>query len=301
MCSNAITHSGPNRPKLISLILATVDRTARLSLFLEALDGQTYRHFELIVVDQNSDARLDAVLSGYTDRFRLVHLRCQRGVSRARNRGLASATGDVLGFPDDDCSYPPDLLRKVAESLTSHPFWQGVTGRCLVENSDREHVGIARFCVTAGNLTPLGIWTRSCAATMFVRREIVDATGPFDESLGPGAGTPWGAAEDMDYVLRALEAGFTMHYDPDLVVIHPSPPSLHEEAAYRRAFIYGMGTGRVLRIHRQPFWFVFQLWLRAAGRIVISLLRMNPRAGLFYLRSLQGRVLGWFSSEPRTS
>lgn len=285
---------------LISLVLATVERTASLSLFLEALKVQTYRDFELIVVDQNSDDRLDAVLSEYSDRFRIIHLRCERGVSRARNRGLGSAKGDVLGFPDDDCRYPPGLLQEVAHSLGSHPVWHGVTGRCLVENSDRDHAGTARFGHKAGILTPLRIWTRSCAATLFVRRRVIDRTGLFDESLGPGSGTPWGAAEDMDYVLRVLQKGFTIHYDPDLAVIHPSPPSLQEEMAYQRAFDYGMGTGRVLRIHSQPFWFVFQLWLRAAGRAVISFLRMNPRAALFYLRSLQGRVLGWLSPEPRT-
>jgi GT2 family glycosyltransferase len=295
-----MTDSGAGRPRLISLVLATVERTAKLSLFLEALDCQTYRDFELIVVDQNSDARLDAVLSRYADRFRLVHLRCEPGVSRARNCGLGSAKGDVLGFPDDDCRYPRDLLKKVADSLEAHPPWHGVTGRCLLENSDRDHAGIARFGQKAGVLTPLGIWTRSCAATLFVRCQVIDRTGLFDESLGPGSGTPWGAAEDMDYVLRVLQKGFTIHYDPDLAVIHPSPPSLQEETAYQRAFTYGMGTGRVLRLHNQPFWFVFQLWLRAAGGAVISFLRMNPRAALFYLRSLQGRVLGWLSTQPRT-
>jgi glycosyltransferase involved in cell wall biosynthesis len=284
---------------LISLVLATVERTGRLTLFLKALENQTYRDFELIVVNQNSDARLDGILSRYSDRFRIIHLRCERGVSRARNRGFESSRGDVLGFPDDDCWYPPDLLQKVAESLEANLLWHGVTGRCIMENSDRNHAGIARFSHKPGILTPLGIWTRSSAATVFVRRRVIDQTGLFDESLGPGSGTPWGAAEDMDYLLRAIQNGFTIHYDPELVVIHPSPPSLREEMAYQRAFTYGMGTGRVLRIHNQPFWFVSQLWLRAAGRAAISLLRMNPRAAKFYLRSLRGRVLGWLSAEPR--
>lgn len=284
---------------LISLVLATVERTARLTLFLEGLENQTYRDFELIVVDQNSDARLDPVLSWYSDRFRIIHIRCERGVSRARNRGLESARGDVLGFPDDDCWYPSDLLQKVAESLDANLLWHGVTGRCIMEKSDRNHAGIARFSHKPGILTPLGIWTRSSAATLFVRRQVFDQTGLFDESLGPGSGTPWGAAEDMDYLLRAVQKGFTIYYDPELMVIHPSPPSLREEMAYQRAFTYGMGTGRVLRIHNQPFWFVSQLWLRAAGRAVISFLRMNPRAAKFYLTSLRGRVLGWLSPEQR--
>lgn len=283
---------------LISLVVATVDRTEELVRFLQALNGQTYRQFELIVVDQNPDNSLAAVLSQYADLFPIRHLRSERGVSRARNRGIAAARGDVIGFPDDDCWYPQDLLEEVSETLETHHAWDGLTGRCLVKPFGT-HAGLARFAPTAGLLTPVGIWTRSCAATLFVRRTVIDGIGPFDDSLGPGSGTAWEAAEDMDYVLRAVENGFHIYYEPDLVVFHPPPPSLRDERSLVRAFTYGMGAGRVLRIHNQPFWFVCLFWLRAAARGVVSLLKMDTRAGMFYLKSLQGRMLGWLSKEAK--
>ena len=48
-----------------SLILATVDRVTELERFLDSLDRQTFRDFELFVVDQNTDDRLVPILASY--------------------------------------------------------------------------------------------------------------------------------------------------------------------------------------------------------------------------------------------
>jgi glycosyltransferase involved in cell wall biosynthesis len=89
-----------------SLVLATVGRTQEVARFLDSLARQTYRDFELIVVDQNPDDRLVELLRPFELRFPIIHLRCERGVSRARNLGPKYVSGDIVGFPDDDCWYP---------------------------------------------------------------------------------------------------------------------------------------------------------------------------------------------------
>ena len=54
---------------------------------------------------------------------------------------------------------------------------------------------------------------------MFLRREVVRDYS-FDESLGVGAGTPWGAGEETDYLLRLLEDGHRIFYDPAIAIWH---------------------------------------------------------------------------------
>jgi Glycosyl transferase family 2 len=49
------------------------------------------------------DDRLDSALAQYRSLFPIVHLRSQKGLSRARNEALAFAQGEILCFPDDDC------------------------------------------------------------------------------------------------------------------------------------------------------------------------------------------------------
>jgi glycosyltransferase involved in cell wall biosynthesis len=90
----------------ISLLLATLGRSFELERFMTSLDNQTYRNFELIVIDQNTDARLDPILRKYRGRFSFVHVRSDKpGLSRSRNEGMKhlSQDTDLLAFPDDDC------------------------------------------------------------------------------------------------------------------------------------------------------------------------------------------------------
>jgi glycosyltransferase involved in cell wall biosynthesis len=105
---------------MISLIVATLNRVTELERLLNSLEAQSYRDFEVLVVDQNPDERLLPVLDAH-DGLTIRHLRSQRGLSRARNVGLRVAGGDIISIPDDDCWYPPDLLRNLTEWFEAHP------------------------------------------------------------------------------------------------------------------------------------------------------------------------------------
>ncbi|HEY4074281.1 MAG TPA: glycosyltransferase family A protein [Herbaspirillum sp.] len=122
-----------------SLVLATVGRSEEVARFLASLDAQDYRNFELIVIDQNDDERLAPLLKVYRERFRFLHVRSARGLSRARNVGLRLAGGDVIAFPDDDCWYPLGLLQKVASELNGNPDIDGITGRFTDGDLEERH------------------------------------------------------------------------------------------------------------------------------------------------------------------
>ena len=88
----------------LSLVVASVERTGELHDLLEGFANQPFRDFEVIVVDQNADSRLHPIVAKFMPQFAIRHLHSAvRNVSLARNEGLAAASGDVLGFRDDDC------------------------------------------------------------------------------------------------------------------------------------------------------------------------------------------------------
>ena len=126
--------------------MATLGRTLEIERFVASLDTQTHYDFELIVVDQNPDDRILPFLQPYRTRFPILHLHSEKGTSRARNVGLEHVKGDVVGFPDDDCWYPPDLLERVSEYLREHPDLDGITGRV----TDWEGTFDARFDRSSG-------------------------------------------------------------------------------------------------------------------------------------------------------
>jgi glycosyltransferase involved in cell wall biosynthesis len=278
----------------MSLVLSTVGRTAELERFLKALAVQTFREVELILIDQNPDDRLQKVIESYQDPFPLRHLRSARGLSKGRNVGLGHVTGDIVVFPDDDCWYPPDLLMRVCCRLLEHREWDGLTIHSAhsPESKRGGHWGTG---VRAGLVTRYNVWQRGTSYTIFLRRQVVERVGQFDESLGVGAGTPWGSCEEMDYLLRALDLGFQIFYDPDFIVYHPGPiqacHATHQVIA--KSYAYALGRGRAVRMRGYPMWFVIAEWARPLGVGLVHLLRGRLGQARVHWAASLGRMQGW--------
>jgi glycosyltransferase involved in cell wall biosynthesis len=247
------------------LVVATVDRVGELGQLLDSLDRQTHRDFRVLVADQNGDDRAQDVLARY-GALRIERLRAPHGLSRARNTALPHLEADVVGFPDDDCIYPDDLLERVAGRLASG--LDGVTGREPWWTED------------AAVLTRDNLWNRAISFTIFLRREVVACVGAFDERLG----LPFSSGEEIDYLIRALDAGARIEYDPALVVEHPRK-DLELAAVGARD---GASIGYILRKHRYPPSVVARMLLRPAGGVVL-----DPGRARFHLATLRGRLQGY--------
>lgn len=274
-----------------SLVVATVDREDPLDRLFRSLEQQTWGDFEVILIDQNEDDRLVPLV----ERFRSIeikHLRGGRGLSRARNVGLPHCTGEVVGFPDDDCWYGPGLLESVASALTD-PELDGITGRC--EDVDGSESSGHRLLDQRRKVSKLTAFRQGSSNSIFLRRRVVQSVGDFDEELGVGASTPWGAGEETDYLLRALSLGFNLVYDPSIVVGHERKARNHTTSDARRARSYGMGLGRVWRKHRFPLWYVAYEGLRSLGGSLLDRIHGDHAQARFHLAAFQGKVSGWWS------
>lgn len=271
-----------------SLILGTVGRTGELERSLASLDAQSYRNFELIVVDQNPDERLAPILAPYKDRLSILHLRSEKGLSKAKNVGLKHVDGDIIGFPDDDCRYPPSSLARVARFFVEHPEIDGLTGRSIDEDGN---TNMGRFDTESGTIDRLNVWRRGIAYNIFLRRESVRGIW-FDEELGPGAGTEWGAGDETDYLLQLLSRGTLLYYEPDLVVVHPSPVPPYDAEAARRTYAYSCGIGHVFEKHKLPLWFKAKWLIRPLGGIALSLVGLKPREAEYRWNTFRGRLRG---------
>jgi glycosyltransferase involved in cell wall biosynthesis len=272
----------------VSLILATKARVAEIDRFVRSLPQQGCANLELIVVDQNEDDRLKATLKHSNSPFPIVHLRSEAGLSRARNVGIASATGDIVAFPDDDCWYPDRLLARVISEFQSHPLVDGLTGR---SEDGRAQASGGAFSRSQGQVDLKNVWKRGISYTIFLRSSICAAVGPFDEELGVGARTRFGSGEETDYLIRTVKLGFNIRYLPELVVFHPNP-ILYNRNHRNKAFRYGVGMGRVLSKHRYELSFKFYTILRPFVGALLSLLTLRVRKAAYHLAIAGGRVCG---------
>jgi len=272
-----------------SIIIATINRIEENLRLLESIAAQQYNDLEVIFADQNEDDRLNAILAHFRSLFPIVHLRSQKGLSRARNKALALAQGKIICFPDDDCWYPPNLLIEVDRRMRENPHLAGYTGRCTDEHGRLSAGGESK---RPGLINRHNVWRSGVSATMFLRSNVLKQVGGFDEELGVGSGTPFQSGEDTDLLLRAIKEGYKIQYLPSLVIYHPLPP-LYSRAAVTRARLYGAGMGRVLRKHAEaPVWSYYYI-LFPLGGALIALLQGD--LGLARLRVTRafGRLQGW--------
>lgn len=273
----------------LDLIVATVDRAAELEGFLSSLEQQSHQGFRVLVVDQNDDDRLGPLL-GRDRPFDVTRLRSERGLSRARNAALGHLHAELVAFPDDDCVFPADLLERVATRFMGRPELDALTGRAV----DEQGGSSSSWARDPAVLTRDNLWNRAISFTIFMRTRLVDRVGAFDEALGLGAGGPWSSGEEIDYLVRALDTGAHVEYDPSLVVRHRdkdlSPSALRSLGARD-----GASIGYILRKHGYPLPTVARMFVRPVGGALLSLARRDPARTRFHLSTLRGRVLGYRS------
>jgi GT2 family glycosyltransferase len=272
------------------LVVATVGRRDELARFLDSVEMQEYPQLRVILVDQNSDDRVAAVTAGRE--LRLEILQSAPGLSRARNVGLAHVDADVVAFPDDDCVYAPGLLARVASRFASDATLDGLSGRA----ADPDGRSAASWKSDGATLTSDNLWNRTISFTIFLRREVVERVGAFDEQLGLGSGEPWSSGEEIDYLIRAVRGGTRIEYDPSLVVVHDVRADDAEVGARD-----GASVGYLLRKHGYGPRVVTRMLVRPVGGILASLVGRDRERARYHLAALSGRIRGYRGAKRSNS
>ncbi|MEJ2069748.1 MAG: glycosyltransferase [Syntrophobacterales bacterium] len=181
---------------LVSIIIPTYNRAAWVKEAAASVRAQTFRDYELLVVDDGStDATLEVLVSsgGHLKMLRSEH---RQGVSTARNLGAAAARGDWLAFLDSDDLWRPDKLARQVEYLKSHQDLAICqTEEIWIRNGVR--VNPPRTHRKAGGdiFLPSLMRCMVSPSAVMLHRRLFMALGGFDETLP--------AAEDYDLWLRA--------------------------------------------------------------------------------------------------
>lgn len=219
-----------------SVVVGTRERPELLERCLDSLCAIDYPEFDIVVVDNAAATRrTHEVVSACTDpRVRYVH-NDVRGVSAARNTGIAETTSEIVAFTDDDVVVDPGWLRGLVRGFGRRVDVAVVTG--LVLPLELETAPQAMFerrvswgselnprlyaldCPPADDpLFPYSCGVVGAGASMAVRRSAVSVLGGFDVALGPGS--PSRAGEDIDFFYRVLTSGLAIAYEPTSLAWH---------------------------------------------------------------------------------
>jgi glycosyltransferase involved in cell wall biosynthesis len=197
----------------VSVIITTHNRRHLLPRAVESVLAQTFREFELIVVDDASTDDTPSVLREYRDvpNLRTARIAQSRGANHARNVGLSLSSGALLAYLDDDDRWLPRKLELQVEAFRAHP--EIVLVGCGFRKRGKVHkppVEVPHSALLQGNL--LG----GFSMCMFPR-DVVLLVGCMDETLGN--------SQDWDLWLRLSAQGRVICISECLVeydAVHPN-------------------------------------------------------------------------------
>jgi len=178
----------------VSVIIPTYNRAVLLREAVASVQAQTYRDFEVLVVDDASTDKTREALAAWPD-VRVLGQARRRGVAAARNLGIAAARGRWLAFLDSDDLWRPEKLARQMAYLQKHPE----ISLCQTDETwVRRGVAVnkpAAHRKTAGRIfLPSLERCLISPSAVILHRRLLEAHGAFDEDLP--------AAEDYDLWLR---------------------------------------------------------------------------------------------------
>jgi glycosyltransferase involved in cell wall biosynthesis len=117
---------GEAHPPMVSVIIPCYNQASFLGEAIQSVLDQTYRQFEIIVIDDGSPDNIAEIIKGYPQ-VRLLK-QANAGAAVARNNGMAHSCGDYLLFLDSDDRLMPGALETATGYLAQHPDMAFVTG-----------------------------------------------------------------------------------------------------------------------------------------------------------------------------
>ena len=172
---------------LVSAIITTYNRNELLTRAIDSVASQTYPAIELVVVDDCSPESAEPVVAQVDERrferVRFYRHERNRGVSAARNTGIAESTGELIAFLDDDDIWDRSKIEKQVSTLRQSDRVGAVyTGVRSVDSTGSTIM--VQKPTREGNLTKdllcgFNIWM----PTLLVERDVIDEAGTFDEDI----------------------------------------------------------------------------------------------------------------------
>jgi len=271
-----------------SLIIATLGRDKELALFLESLKNQTYKDFELIIVDQNEDDRVDKVVSAYNMDIKVIKSSI-KGLSYNRNIGIKQISGVIIGFPDDDCEYETNTLEKAVEFFEKNPNYGFYTCNTKEKNGNNAVLETKKKDCDVGITNFLNV---AISFTIFIRSDAIREFS-FDEQLGVGA--DFGSGEESDLLLFLITNKNKGRYHAAYFIYHPG-----KTETLQRVYSYSLGFGALfkkalLTYRLYPMFFIFLY------RIFRNIIKLCLHPGNKITRALvKGRLNGFLKYKPLT-
>ncbi len=234
-------------PPLVTVVVVNWNRRELLQSCLKSLSGQTFRNFEVVVVDNGSDDEsvtlVQETAGSYPVPLRLIVNSNNRGFCAANNQGFAASRSELVALLNNDAEADPGWLEALERVIRTSADVGMAASKILVWEDPRRIDKAGHLIYPDGQNRGRGtgqldqgqfdrveetLWPDGCAA--MYRRAMLDEIGGFDEEF-------FAYADDAELGLRGRIAGWTCLYAPGAVVRHHRGATLGLDSARRLTLI----------------------------------------------------------------
>ena len=200
-----------NQDILVSIVLPAYNQCEKLHRSIISIIKQTWRNFELIIIDDGSTDETKNIVDQYLkndDRIKYFFQNNSGLPGKARNKGISISSGELIAFIDQDDEWYPEKLEKQVDLLTSCADIERVGMVCtsckiLRESGDTVRIHSVGLDEAIPPLILLKGITNSCSGIL-MPKYIFNQIGGFDNEIFIG--------DDWDLMLRVASAGYSIKF-----------------------------------------------------------------------------------------
>ncbi len=237
-----------------SFVIPVYNRPEEVGELLASLAQQSFRDFEIVLVEDGSSLKSDQIAEKYKEQLAIHYFfKPNEGRSKARNYGLDRAQGDYLIVLDSDCIIPEDYLKIVDHHLGLRDLdaFGGPDAALPNFTPLQKAINYAMTSlITTGGIRGKKKKVAPYQARSFnmgFRKEVYHKLGGFKTMIG----------EDIDLSIRIHQAGFRLELISEAFVYHKRRTSFQQ--FYKQVNRFGQGRVNLMRLYPQTSRWVYGL------------------------------------------
>ena len=232
----------------ISVIIPTYNRKDALIKTLESLSSQSYKDFEVIVIDDGSADGTGEIVKKLNLSFKIQYIfQENKGPASARNLGIKRAKGEIIFFTGDDIILSKDLLKEHIKTYQTDSKKLAVLGYTqwapnIKMTPFRKYIADYHFAYPSIDNKQDVNWGCFYTSNISIQRRFLEEVGLFDEEF------PYAAYEDTELAYRLSQQGMKIIFNKKAIAYHNH---LIDFKSYQKT-MFNKGKAAVILVKKVP-------------------------------------------------
>lgn len=227
----------------ISVLIPTLGiRLKEIERLIKTLESQSYKNFEVIFITQDNHEKIEKIIIKHKT-LKIIQIKMdEKGLSRARNKGLSVASGEIIVLSDDDCWYPVNAFETVVNTFAKVRSAKIILSQIL---DPEQNILYKNYNSKEGYIkNKLQLMSKSSIEIAFKKDLLLYKE--FDERLG--LGSEFVCGEEIDYLINNYEKN-SIYYIPVVTVYHKKKKKgSSKERIVAKGAIYGKNYNKIICI-----------------------------------------------------